>query len=58
MKTKGEIKRRYEVAKTYDDGLGPLSLLPGEWKGLGTGWNMIALPFDSAEFDFRVLMNH
>lgn len=57
MKIKDEMNRRYEVAKTYDDELGPLSLLPGKWKGVGTGWNMIALPFDNAEFDFRVLMN-
>ena len=57
MEKKDQIKRRYEVAKTCESKLGPLSLLPGKWKGVGTGWNMIALPFDQAEFDFRLLMN-
>jgi hypothetical protein len=42
--------------------LGPLELLPGVWTGSGTGWNMIALPFEQAPpppagFKFRVLMN-
>lgn len=42
--------------------LGPLELLPGVWAGRGTGWNMIALPFNNAPpapagFKFRVLMN-
>ena len=42
--------------------LGPLKNLLGVWKGAGTGWNMIALPFQGAPappagFNFRVLMN-
>ncbi len=42
--------------------LGPLTPLLGVWKAEGTGWNMIALPFEDAPpppsgFDFRVLMN-
>lgn len=42
--------------------LGPLQNLPGEWIGKGTGWNMIALPFNNspsppAGFKFRILMN-
>jgi hypothetical protein len=42
--------------------LGPLEQLLGVWIGRGTGWNMIALPFQSAPappagFKFRVLMN-
>jgi hypothetical protein len=42
--------------------LGPLKHLLGVWKGDGTGWNMIALPFHNAPpppagFKFRVLMN-
>lgn len=42
--------------------LGPLEQLLGVWIGQGTGWNMIALPFQNAPappagFKFRVLMN-
>ncbi len=42
--------------------LGPLEQLVGVWIGRGTGWNMIALPFQDAPappagFKFRVLMN-
>lgn len=42
--------------------LGPLEQLVGVWVGRGTGWNMIALPFQkspppNAGFKFRVLMN-
>lgn len=42
--------------------LGPLEPLLGVWTGQGTGWNMVALPFDAAPpapagFNFRVLMN-
>lgn len=37
--------------------LGPLSNLLGVWRGFGTGWNMIAVPFDQAPHNFRVLMN-
>ena len=42
--------------------LGPLAQLLGVWTAQGTGWNMIALPFQNAPappagFKFRVLMN-
>ncbi len=42
--------------------LGPLKDLLGVWHAQGTGWNMIALPFNQAPppnagFKFRVLMN-
>lgn len=42
--------------------LGPLEQLLGVWTGQGTGWNMIALPFQNAPsppagFKFRLLMN-
>lgn len=42
--------------------LGPLEQLVGVWIGRGTGWNMIALPFQNAPaspagFKFRILMN-
>jgi hypothetical protein len=42
--------------------LGPLEQLVGVWVGRGTGWNMIALPFQGAPappagFKFRLLMN-
>jgi hypothetical protein len=42
--------------------LGPLRQLVGVWTAQGTGWNMIALPFDGAPpppatSKFRVLMN-
>lgn len=37
--------------------LGPLGLLPGTWKSEGKGWNMIALPFENAQFRYRLLMN-
>ena len=57
MKKSEKFKRRFEVAKTGAKELGPLGLLPGKWEGKGTGWNMIALPFDGALFKFRVLMN-
>ncbi len=54
---KDSLNRQYKIAKTNKDDLGPLSLLPGKWQGVGTGWNMIALPFDGGAFDFRLLMN-
>jgi len=45
-------------AKTGDEDLGPLKLLPGKWEGVaGQGWNMIALPFAAGEFNYRVLVN-
>ena len=55
-----EKTRVYEIAKQDDDDLGPLKLLPGKWEGRGTGWNMIALPFQAApagSAPFRLLMN-
>jgi len=50
-------KRSYQVAHTHEEDLGPLSLLPGQWEAVGTGWNMIALPFADGPFDYRLLMN-
>ena len=54
--------RYYSEAVPRTKDLGPLQLLPGEWKGKGTGWNMIALPFQDAPpspagFNYRLLMN-
>lgn len=57
MKRKDQLERRYEMAKSGSPELGPLALLPGKWKGNGSGWNMIALPFDGGLFKFRILMN-
>jgi hypothetical protein len=44
------------------DGFGPLKHLVGKWTAEGTGWNMIALPFNDAPappggFKYRILMN-
>ncbi len=54
-------KRYFRQAEQGDNSLGPLKLLPGEWEAKGTGWNMIALPFQGAQppsgHQFRVLMN-
>lgn len=47
----------YPTSNTHSDELGPLSLLPGKWEGVGTGWNIIALPFSEGDFKYRVLMN-
>ncbi|MGB3317004.1 MAG: heme-binding protein [Albidovulum sp.] len=65
-KTKSPVYQR-KLYKTHDadapeDILGPLKHLPGKWVGEGTGWNMIALPFQEAPpppqgFNYRVLMN-
>jgi hypothetical protein len=57
MNSKEQFERSYGMAKTGAAELGPLKLLPGKWKGCGTGWNMIALPFDGGPFKFRILMN-
>ncbi len=57
MKSNEQYTRSYEMAKTGSKELGPLGLLPGKWEGKGAGWNMIALPFDNADFKFRILMN-
>lgn len=55
------IKLTDRGVPTPDD-LGPLKQLLGVWIANGTGWNMIALPFQNAPappagFKFRVLMN-
>ncbi|QDU42865.1 hypothetical protein Mal52_13340 [Symmachiella dynata] len=56
-------RRTIAPAKSGDDELGPLQLLPGVWKNLpnlpGRGWNLIALPFASPDHDlnYRLLMN-
>ncbi len=50
--------RHIEVARPYDEELGPLGLLPGRWVSEGRGWNMIALPFAQEGFlDYRLLLN-
>lgn len=55
--------RQIDLAKTGDEDLGPLKLLPGTWKNtgdfVGRGWNMIALPFmqEGNRFDYRLLVN-
>jgi hypothetical protein len=61
MKNNG---RYVAPAKTGDDDLGPLKLLPGTWKNLptlpGRGWNMIALPFatePASPLNYRLLLN-
>ncbi len=66
MKKKTKVVRKknlryFREAKSRESSLGPLKLLPGEWRGVGTGWNMIALPFQGAlppkGNSFRILMN-
>jgi hypothetical protein len=55
--------RYVELARTGDEDLGPLKLLPGTWKNTGgfegRGWNMIALPFiqPDSRIDYRLLVN-
>lgn len=49
--------RSFGRARWGEDTLGPLKQLPGVWKGKGTGWNMIALPFEQGPFRYRILMN-
>lgn len=53
--------RCIEPAREGDEELGPLKLLPGEWKSLpGRGWNMIALPFSTepaSSLNYRLLVN-
>jgi hypothetical protein len=56
--------RYIEEAKSGDDDLGPLTLLPGTWENEpnlgGRGWNLIALPFATPPgggFNYRLLMN-
>ncbi len=58
-------EKQYKERKFYLDeqelpaevNLGPLEHLPGKWEAKGTGWNMIALPFEQGDFNYRVLMN-
>ena len=57
--------RSIKLAKTGEDELGALKLLPGVWRNVpnlpGRGWNMIALPFVAPEteknLDYRLLVN-
>lgn len=54
------IKSQTRLRKSASEGskfLGPLIQLPGTWESKGLGWNIIALPFASAQFKYRVLMN-
>ena len=54
--------RSIQIAKSGDDDLGPLKLLPGVWKNLpnlpGRGWNMIALPFAAKPVRGRRALNY
>lgn len=56
--------RQLSPARSGDEDLGPLKLLPGVWSNLpglpGRGWNMIALPFatgPATPFNYRLLLN-
>ncbi len=56
--------RFVDLATTGDEDLGPLQLLPGQWKNTpdlaGRGWNMIALPFSTqpnSAIDYRIYLN-
>lgn len=63
-KFKTQKRTMKEVAKSGDPDLGPLKLLPGEWKNVpnlqGRGWNMIALPFvtSPSPLDYRLLLTN
>lgn len=57
-----QVKRLTNRGAPPPQKLGPLEQLLGIWTGKGTGWNMIALPFQNAPsppagFKFRLLMN-
>ena len=57
-----QVKRLTNRGAPPPQELGPLEQLLGIWTGNGTGWNMIALPFQNAPsspagFKFRLLMN-
>lgn len=52
----GQVRKIKTVAEGSEL-LGPLKLLPGTWESKGRGWNIIALPFASAPFRYRLLMN-
>lgn len=53
--------RRFGRAKAGDEGLGPLTQLPGTWRNVpnlpGRGWNMIALPYADDPLHYRLLCN-
>lgn len=49
--------RTVSAAQAGDDELGPLKHLPGTWKGIGKGFNMIALPFAFKDINYRLLVN-
>src|SRR3954466_13240470 len=51
--------RQIVKAQPGEQLLGPFRNLPGVWKGSGTGWNMIALPFKpepGSPLDYRLLL--
>ena len=56
-------KRVFGAGVPGDEDLGPLRLLPGEWRNdpgsPGRGWNLIALPFATPGeiFNYRLLLN-
>lgn len=55
LRSRGRIMGK---ARSGDSELGPLQNLPGTWRSLpGRGWNLIALPFDDGELNYRLLMN-
>ena len=52
--------RQVVKAQPGEELLGPFRNLPGVWKGTGTGWNMIALPFKpepGSPLNYRLLLN-
>jgi len=65
LKNMINVGRSIGKAKSGDDELGVLQLLPGVWKNKGklkgAGWNMIALPFIADKkkdnLDYRLLVN-
>ena len=57
-----QVKRLTNRGAPPPQELGPLEQLLGIWTGNGTGWNMIALPFQNAPsspagFKFRFKLN-
>lgn len=59
MQLSALIKQPRQVtgATSGDPALGRLNQLPGTWRSVGHGWNMIALPFVSPGLDYRLLLN-
>ncbi len=56
----GNTRQFTSATLEMEQELGPLRNLPGTWKAVGTGWNMIALPFKDAPAGaapYRILMN-